>query len=276
MTGKELKEIWLSYKKTDNIEDRNKLVKHYYQYVKNIASKIQTRIKNKLTHDELTSLGLDGLYDAIEGFDLEQHNKFETYSYTRIFGSIIDNLRQYDWVPRSVHLRQSAIEKIKQEVESELGEKISNSDVLKRAGINEIEYHRNSKKFIASSIASIETNQNITLIDDNKKDFNKYLESKNTSSPDSRLIRKEFISKLIGNNFTSIEKKIIYYYYYEGYTIKQIKEILDVPEYSESRLIQLKQKIIKRLKTRIQLNPNYFSDDIVNLINLCNDKSSIF
>ena len=112
MTELELQNIWINFKKTNTIEDKNKLVNHYYKYVKRIANKIYQKINNRLSQDELTSLGLDGLYDAIEGFDLTQHNKFETYSYTRIFGSIIDNLRQYDWVPRSVHIRQNNIEKI--------------------------------------------------------------------------------------------------------------------------------------------------------------------
>ena len=37
---------------------------------------------------------------AIERFDLEREIKFETYAITRIKGSIIDELRSLDWVPR--------------------------------------------------------------------------------------------------------------------------------------------------------------------------------
>jgi RNA polymerase sigma factor for flagellar operon FliA len=277
MTNIEIQNTWKDYKSTNSLDAKNKLVKHYYKYVRNIASKLAKKINNKLSCEELTSLGLDGLYDAIHGFDLTKNIKFETYSYTRIFGSIIDNLRYNDWVPRSVHIRQSTIEKIRQQLESEMGEKVPNTFVLERAGIDETEYHKNCKKFIASQTASIEVGQDSVLYgEDNKKDFNIFLESKNVSSPDSNLIRKEFLNKLIGKNFTLEERKIIYYYYYEGYTIKELKELLKEYNITESQISQLRKKILKRLKTQIEINPDYFDSDILKVIGSCKNKGSIF
>src|SRR5207248_1359127 len=52
-----------------------------------------------------------GLISAIERYDLDREIKFETFAITRIKGSIIDELRSLDWVPRSVRARARQIEK---------------------------------------------------------------------------------------------------------------------------------------------------------------------
>ena len=60
---------------------------------------------------DLISYGLVGLISAIERFDLEREIKFETYAITRIKGSIIDELRSLDWVPRSISRARARTER---------------------------------------------------------------------------------------------------------------------------------------------------------------------
>ncbi len=55
--------------------------------------------------------GLLGLMNAIERYDPGRDIKFETYAISRIKGSIIDELRSLDWVPRSVRSRAREIER---------------------------------------------------------------------------------------------------------------------------------------------------------------------
>jgi hypothetical protein len=57
------------------------------------------------------SAGTFGLMDAIRGFDPTRGIKFKTYCTTRIRGSILDELRSQDWVPRLVRLKAHRIEK---------------------------------------------------------------------------------------------------------------------------------------------------------------------
>jgi RNA polymerase sigma factor for flagellar operon FliA len=57
------------------------------------------------------SYGIFGLIDAIEKFDPSRGFKFETYAIARVKGAIIDELRSFDWVPRSVRAKARAIER---------------------------------------------------------------------------------------------------------------------------------------------------------------------
>src|SRR4051812_39024153 len=69
---------------------------------------------------DLISYGLLGLISAIERFDPSREIKFETFAITRIKGSIIDELRSLDWVPRSVRAKAREIEKTNAALEHKL------------------------------------------------------------------------------------------------------------------------------------------------------------
>ena len=54
--------------------------------------------------------GVFGLIDAVERFEPDRGFRFETYAIARIKGNILDELRSYDWVPRSVRAKARAID----------------------------------------------------------------------------------------------------------------------------------------------------------------------
>ena len=268
----ELEATWENFFQKRDDENKKKLVEHYFPYVKKIAEYMVKRFKNHITKEELMSYGVDGLYSAIEKFDKNIGAKFETYSYIRIRGAMIDGIRANDWVPRSVRKKQAEIEETKLVLERKDGKMISYDNVLEHLGIKKDFYKRKSK-FQPIVISSIEVSHNTDIDnDDTQKDCNNNLIANNLAALDSNLIRKEFFSKLMGKNFTGEEKKIVYYFYFDNYNITEIAEKLQM---SESKVCQMHQEIISRLKTRIKVNPEYF-EDIVSIIGNCNDHSSLF
>jgi len=269
---KELNSAWKNFSKNGDGDSLNVLVEYYYTHlVRRIASNLSAKFYYKISVDELASHGVTGLYRALDGFDDQRGVKFETYAFSRIWGSILDGLRKEDRVPRSVRIRQSKIEKIKSEMAIELGY-INESAAIKRAGFNPKEYHKNIGKFKANHFSSIETNTNDIDNDDNKKDFNKHLVSQCEPTADSTLVRKEFLGKLIGRNFSQVERRIIYYYYYQELSMRKISALLNI---SESKVSQMHRSILKRLKTRIKVNPSYFDMDVADFINRCNDTDNL-
>jgi|3_EtaG_2_1085321.scaffolds.fasta_scaffold00221_13 RNA polymerase sigma factor for flagellar operon FliA len=267
-------DVWDVYLKDRDDKSKNKLVEHYFTFVNKIATTLSRKLNGHVSQPELASHGVDGLYKAIENFDVTRGNKFETYAYIRIRGAMLDGLRKEDWVPRSVRIRENSIQKEQDKLQNASGEKASRSDALKELGINELDYNKHPEKFRARSIFSIESCSNPDIDNnDNKKDFNEYLESHKNSSPDSRIVRMEFLNKLIGRRFTKLEKNIVYLYYYEELTMKEIAKQLKI---SESRISQIHQSVLKRLKTRIKINPNYFSDNILDIIEKCKNSNPLF
>lgn len=274
MNAEELKDTWEAYWRDKQESKKNKLASHYFKFVERIAGSLSNKLNHRVQPDELASHGVSGLYRAIERFEVGRGNKFETYAYTRIWGSMLDGLREEDWVPRSVRIKHAKMEKVRQKLEAKNTAKVNNSDILEDMEIDESEFYSNIHKFIVSSISSIESCVSSDIDDDdNKKDFNTSLVAKNNPAPDSNLLRTEFISKLIGKSFTKLDRKIIYLYYYEELTMREIAAKLNI---SESKVSQLHQTMLDRLKKKIKTNPEYFGEDIFSTINKCNDTSSLF
>ena len=271
--------LWKKYRsaKQDSMkhELRNKLVEEYYPLVKKIAYRLSSKLNWKVSPEELTSFGVDGLFIAIGKFDVDQGVKFEHYASSRIHGSMIDNMRKIDLIPRSVRLNKTKFEKVRSELESRKNRLITDDEVADEMGISMSEYNMNFKKYHPTIFSSLEGSDMASDGDSDmfKLDFNQNLASDNTPSPDSKILRKEFFNKLLGSGFNSTERMIVYLYYYKNNTMDKIAEKLKM---SESRISQIHKDLLPRMKEKIERNPNYFSDHVEELIKDTNDSESLF
>ena len=100
------------------------------------------------------SYGMFGLIDALEKFDPERGNKFETYAIPRIKGAIIDELRAMDWVPRSVRFKAREIEKAYSDLESILKRAPSEKEIAERLGVSPSSSTRSSTRSRSSRSCS--------------------------------------------------------------------------------------------------------------------------
>jgi RNA polymerase sigma factor FliA len=257
--------LWKQYKsekdKKKKLEFEKQLVEIYYSLVKKIAYKLSSRIGWRLLPEELTSFGVDGLYIAIRRFDLSRGNKFETFAGLRIHGSMIDEMRRQDLIPRSVRMNNNIFEKTKNRLQSEAGCQVSDTDVINAMGISEKKYFCNIKKYNPISFLSIDYSDDKE--NSIKEDFNTNLIDNDINPPDTDIKRNEFFNKLLSKNFSSLEREIVYLYYYENLTMDMISEYLGM---SESRISQIHRNILPRLKNKIKRNPNYFSDYVSSII----------
>src|SRR6185312_13225887 len=107
----ETQELWLEFRRTGDQKIRDRLILTYAPLVKYVAGRLGSGLPAHVDEGDLVSYGLLGLIGAIERFDPSRDIKFETYAIARIKGSIIDELRAMDWVPRSVRSRARDIER---------------------------------------------------------------------------------------------------------------------------------------------------------------------
>src|SRR5215467_12232515 len=114
---RDIKEVWVDYKKNKTEPLRNILMENYLHLVRYNAERIHVKLPDEVELDDLMSAGIFGLMDAIAAFDLSRGVKFETYCAPRIRGAILDELRSMDWVPRLVRHRSSKVEGARQKFE---------------------------------------------------------------------------------------------------------------------------------------------------------------
>src|SRR5574344_2113881 len=148
-------ELWLENKKTKSPALRDKFIRQYMPLVKYVAGKISIGMPSSVEFDDLVGFGQFGLLDAINKFDSEKNVKFKTYAVTRIRGAIFDELRQLDWIPRSIRQKAREIEDTIVELDAKLGRTVSDAEIAKQMGVSESEYQHEVMKVSGTSILSL-------------------------------------------------------------------------------------------------------------------------
>ena len=101
--------LWIEYSHSKSTAVREELIMEYVSLVKLVAGRLAVYLGANVEYDDLVSYGIFGLIDAIDKFDYGKGIKFETYASLRIRGSILDQIRKMDWIPRSVRQKQKSI-----------------------------------------------------------------------------------------------------------------------------------------------------------------------
>src|SRR5262245_38977382 len=130
-----MRSVWLEYRRTHERSLRDRLIVAYAPLVKYVAGRLGSGLPAHVDEGDLVSYGLLGLIDAIERYDPGRDIKFETFAMLRIKGSIIDELRALDWVPRSVRSRARQIERAIAELEAKLGRAPTDEEIAEKIGI---------------------------------------------------------------------------------------------------------------------------------------------
>jgi hypothetical protein len=89
---KDIKHVWIEYKKHKTESLRNILMENYLHLVRYNAERIHVKLPDEAELDDLLSAGIFGLMDAINAFDMERGVKFETYCAPHIRSAILGEL----------------------------------------------------------------------------------------------------------------------------------------------------------------------------------------
>jgi RNA polymerase sigma factor for flagellar operon FliA len=243
-------EIWRTYRRTSDPALRDRLILMYAPIVKYVAGRLGSGLPAHVDEGDLVSYGLLGLISAIERYDPDRDVKFETYAIARIKGSILDELRALDWVPRSVRSRARQIERAMSELEAKLGRAPNDEEVAKKVGITVEELEDSLTDISRSSIAALDELWTISGSGGDQVALIDTIEDTQGPAPTTALDRSE-MKEMIADSISRLperEKLVITLYYYEDLTLREIGEVLGV---TESRVSQLHTKAILRLKARL-------------------------
>ncbi len=246
MTENERNNLWSEYSKTRNIEIRDKIIIEYAPLVKIVAGKLSMYLGYSVEYDDLVGYGIFGLIDAIDKFDVEKGNKFETYASLRIRGAILDQIRKMDWIPRSLRQKQRKIDTAVGELERKLGRIPTDAEVAAELEITEEEYLNWQGQAKVASMVSLDE-----FIEAAGERNVEPVKASKMEQPEKVMEKKELKKMLIESleGLTEKERKVIVLYYYEELTLKEISRILEV---SESRVSQLHTKALQKMKSKLK------------------------
>ncbi len=244
----DIQQVWSDFFETHSEECRNLLMENYLHLVKYTADRIWAKLPDKVELDDLIQAGIFGLMDAIDAFDPERGVKFETYCSPRIRGSILDELRSMDWVPRLVRARAHQLDRALQTLEAQLGRMPTEKELAEEMQLDKAEFHRLQRD--ANAIGLISLNNKFSD-SDGDKDIREIdvIQDQKSKNPVTEAQKRD-LKGLVSKGLTRAERLIILLYYYEEMTMKEIGATLDL---SESRVSQMHSSIVARLKAQMDI-----------------------
>ena len=222
----------------------------YLPLVKYIAGRLAIGLPRSVEMDDLINAGVVGLIEAYHNFDSDKNVKFETYASLRVRGSILDELRGMDWVPRSTRARSREIERTISKLESNLGRSPSEVELAAGLGVELSEYYTMIDDVSSTSLLSLD---DVTHGEDDDKavPLVDTLKSQETSTALTKLEAEELRNLLADSlgQLTEQERLVVALYYYEELTLKEIGQVLEL---SESRVSQLHTKAVLSLRVKLR------------------------
>ncbi len=219
------------------------LVKRHADLVKRIAHHLAARLPSSVEVDDLIQAGIIGLLEAARHYSPDRGASFETYAGIRIRGAMLDELRQTDWAPRSVHRRLREVSDAIRQIEQHTGREARDGEIADRMGIALSEYHE-----IVQDAARCQ----VMSLDAGGEDEDETLDAVDTAGgPLDQLQQQEF-QRALATAIAELperERLVLSMYYDDELTLREIGEVLKV---SESRVCQIHGQALLRLRARLK------------------------
>ncbi len=248
----DIETLWTEYKDHNSATARDKLLAEYTPLVRYTAQRMAINLPKSVQLGDLIGAGVIGLIKAVESFDATKEVKFETYATHKIRGAILDDLREQDWIPRSIRQKAKMVKNAYAELEKEIGRTPYDNEVAEHLNLKPIEFEELLNEVAPTAIVSLNEvisdnygeSTNTSLIDT--------LEDKDAENPLDRLGLEE-TKKTLANALLSLpenERHVIALYHYEELTLKEIGIAMNI---TESRVSQIHSKAMIKLKAKLLL-----------------------
>ncbi|WP_199618004.1 FliA/WhiG family RNA polymerase sigma factor [Paenibacillus alkalitolerans] len=248
--------LWRRWKEDGDPEAKKRIIEIYTGLVDFVTSRLAIGLPRSVAKEDLTSYGIMGLIDAVEKFDYQRGLQFETYASWRIRGSIIDGMRQADWVPRSVREKAKRIEDAYQKLEQQYLRSVTDSEISSYLNVPEQDFHHMVQEVSVTSICSLED----PIREEETETRASLLVDDRAVKPEEsvrNIFVKESLAKAI-EKLTDKERTVISLFYYEELSLSEIAEVMSL---SPSRISQLHSKAILRLRGSLGRNKHYLMQE---------------
>ncbi|WP_298169116.1 RNA polymerase sigma factor FliA [Acidithiobacillus sp.] len=227
----------------DRIAELSAQVARYTPLVQRIAQRICARLPANIELADLLQTGLLGLMDALESQSGDDSEAFIAYASTRIRGSILDELRAQDWLPRRARAKEQSIRKAMSRLEQRLGRAPEEEEIAEELGWT-LGAYQTAVREGGGQMLYLED-----LATDNEAFVGRYLRDA-SADIQSVLASTEFARDLQSGISTLPEREqlVLALYYQDELTLKEIGSVLEV---SESRVSQIMRQAVLRLRSSL-------------------------
>jgi RNA polymerase sigma factor FliA len=249
--------LWNEYKRTGDVQVRNRLVMTYAPLVKYIVFKKVRELPARCEVEDFISCGLEALIASIDRYDPSKGATLEQFAWTRIHGAVLDELRRQDWAPRSLRRWERDIARARDQFSTLHGRRPSRPELAEALGISAEELRRREDDISVSDVTSL----NSLVVSDDETTVERM---DTIAASDARLdpeqsAEAQAAKEKFRRAFDALpqrEREVAVLLYVKNLTLREIGEILGV---SESRVCQIHSQLKRTLKAQLADDAVLFS-----------------
>ncbi len=232
-----------------NDDKKEEIIKEFLPYIRYTAYRLSWKLPAHINIDDLISVGLMGLMDAVDRFEPGKV-KLKTYAELRIKGAMIDELRATAWIPRSMKKKIEEINNARDKLEKKHGSRPDDTEVASLLKMPLGDYYKILQYATSSSPIRLEDFKNNKYADSDLNIAECIADSK-AKNPLSLLEENDNAKKLaeLIDTLPEKEKIVLSLYYWEELTMQEIGRVLNI---TESRVCQIHSQAIIKLKTKLK------------------------
>jgi RNA polymerase sigma factor for flagellar operon FliA len=233
---------WLlaKYRRTKDVRLRNMLVERFRPEVEDVARKLHHRLPRHVDPQDLEHAGIQGLIHAIERFDHRRGRNFVAFMLLRVRGSMIDELRAGDWLPRPQRVRMVRRNAAIQRLRGELGREPNDDEVA-------IDMSMTTQAYQVTFGASRSGNPGAGRGSDDGDDGFDHMCDPDQESPLEDLYRQETVARVLAL-LSPVEMRMVKLHYFDGLKLNEVARKLKL---SPARICQIHGQVLARLKSRL-------------------------
>lgn len=213
---------------------QDSLMLQYMPALRAMAFRLRERLPSSIDINDLISIGTEEMIKLARRYDSSINDSFWGYAKTRVYGSMLDYLRELDVVSRSNRRLIKLIDKEVSKYFNEHEEEPSDEYLAEVLG-EDIKKIKDAK--IASDIYSL------IPIDEQYNAIEGDNIIENIQKGELVDIIKEILATL-----SKREQTIIQLYYFEELSLNEISEVLNI---TSSRISQIHKEVIKKIRARL-------------------------
>lgn len=229
------------------------LLEEYLPMIRYHADQLMRRTPASIELDDMIDAGVLGLLDGAQRFDTSKDVLFKTFVAYRVRGAMIDYLRTFDWMPRSLRDTSKSLQGAFNELEQRFGRPAEEKEIAEFLEIDLDTYRQKLDQVRSMSVVYFDDLPSVHGEDDDLHVLD-IIAGDSALGPEHQTAMGQFVEKLAEaiEELPKREAVLLSLYYYEELTMKEVALVLDL---TESRVSQVHSQMVMRLRGHLKLSP---------------------
>jgi RNA polymerase sigma factor for flagellar operon FliA len=241
--------LWKHYHRQADTHIENALVEKYLPLVAAVMGRLAMTLPDHVDRDDLYSVGLIGLLQAMRHYDPTCGTSFETYARVRVRGAMLDELRRMDWVPRTIHEKARKLKAAMSQLEQSLGRAPTEAQMAKALNLSVTEYDELLNEVRPAAFVCLDSAASSE--DSDAGALYEVIADTTEESPleqaSQRELKKVIFERL--KELPEMQRKVLALYYVEDMHLREIAEAFGL---TESRICQIHSQAILSIRAYMQ------------------------